>query len=140
MDEYEIDYLMALAEVMCDMDTSPKINGYRWEGVRQLFAIIRAYQTTHVRNELLKAVWEKKLAKVTSATTKGEIEAVLEPSSPILNGDGDVIGQSPHHVEEEELILWSLITPNTNMTYAARKRYIELFRKLFPEQSEKFGV
>ena len=75
MDEYEIDYLMALAEVMCDVDTSPKINGYRWEGVKRLFTIVRAYQTAHVHNELLKTVWEKKLAKVTSATTKGEIEA-----------------------------------------------------------------
>lgn len=144
MDELELKYIMAIADIMCDESVAPKIMALRFEGVKVLRTHILAHQRNHIASEsigtLIEAVWDKKLAKIMGATTKKEIENILLPSTARLAYSGEMEPINPHHVEEEEYLFWLKVSPHLNLISEAQERQLELFRKFFPEMAEKEDI
>lgn len=140
MDEFDIAYCEAFADFICDSDTPINILALRMYGVKMLLPVIRSYQKHMLHSGLIHIVRIKKLAMIKKATTRCEIEAILQFSLPRRTYSGSAVQTSRYHVEEEELLLWALITPHTRMSHDARERYTQLFRKKFPEEAAKMGI
>jgi len=85
--------------------------------------------------DLVLTICEKKIVFIHQARTKKDIEEILELSKVRFNGR-EVVPVSKYHIPEEELLLWSMISPAAPLKDYAVKRYEKLFRELLPEQAD----
>lgn len=84
---------------------------------------------------LADAVLERKAGWIQAADTGEELAEITEPSVPRYDG-GKFTGER-YHVEEEELLLWSRASLAAPLNSAGYTRYMELFRKFFPEAAKE---
>ena len=71
-------------------------------------------------------------------TTKTEMERVMTPKAPHYNGAQFITDE--YHIPEEEMIAWSQVSLKGPLIEAGYKRYMELFKEFFPEESQKFKL
>ncbi|OUQ55213.1 hypothetical protein B5E58_12690 [Tyzzerella sp. An114] len=96
-------------------------------GFKNLYKIIEEYENMGFKDELLLAVTKKKIEFINNAKFKIEIKQILKPSVPKYNFGNFIF--SKYHIEEEELLLWSVMSLKAPLNDEGFKRYFELFEK-----------
>ena len=114
-------------------DKSEKVQSLQFTALRQLQARLHWYSERGYQDKLINAIAEKKSEMIMRTTTKAEMEKVLHAPAPHYTGAGFVTDQ--YCVPEEELIGWSETSLRGPLIPAGLKRYMELFKLVFPEET-----
>lgn len=135
--DYSLTLIFAYAEVIAG-DMSDKVRVLRFDALKRLQAILAFYKDRGYMEELLNGIAEKKCQMIMSVTSKTEMEKVLKPHCP--HYDGVKFIPDAYNVPEEELICWSETSFLAPLNEAGYKRYMEVFKSVFPEKSKQlFG-
>ena len=113
-------------------DKPEMVQALQFTALRQLQARLHYYEKRGYSEKLINAIAEKKAEMIMRATTKTEMEKVLHAPSPHYTGGGFVADQ--YCVPEEELIGWSETSLRGPLISVGLKRYMELFKMIFPEK------
>ena len=136
--DYSLTLIFAYAEVIAG-DMSDKVRVIRFDALKRLQAILAFYKDRGYMEELLDGIAEKKCQMIMSVTSKTEMEKVLKPHCP--HYDGVKFIPDTYNVPEEELICWSETSFLAPIKEAGYKKYMEVFKSVFPEKSKQlFGV
>ena len=114
-------------------DKPEKVQSLQFTALRQLQARLHWYSERGYQDKLINAIAEKKSEMIMRTTTKAEMEKVLHAPAPHYTGAGFVTDQ--YCVPEEELIGWSETSLRGPLIPAGLKRYMELFKLIFPEET-----
>lgn len=114
-------------------DKPEKVQSLQFTALRQLQARLNWYSQRGYQDKLISAIAEKKSEMIMQTTTKAEMEKVLHAPAPHYTGAGFVTDQ--YCVPEEELIGWSETSLRGPLIPAGLKRYMELFKLVFPEET-----
>lgn len=135
--EYTVTLIFAFAEVIAG-DMPDKVRILRFEGLKRLQSTLAFYKQRGYMEEILNGIAEKKCQMILSVTSKTEMEKVLKPHCP--HYDGVKFIPDAYNVPEEELICWSETSFLAPLNEAGFKRYMEVFKSVFPEKSKQlFG-
>lgn len=131
------DYSFALipyyAQVITEGDISDTIRKRRFDALRKLHSQLNFYKSRGYDASLLCSLAVRKSELIMKASTNAEMTQLCNPKPP--HYDGVRFHASPYLTFEEELICWceaSLLAPLDN---AAVRRYMEVFRQVFPEKA-----
>ena len=113
-------------------DKAERIQALQFSALRQLQARLHYYDQRGYSDKLINAIAEKKAEMIMQTTTKTEMDKVLHAPAPHYTGGGFVTDQ--YCVPEEELIGWSETSLRGPLIPAGLKRYMELFKMVFPEK------
>ena len=113
-------------------DKPEKVQTLQFSALRQLQARLHYYDQRGYSDKLINAIAEKKAEMIMQTTTKTEMDKVLHAPAPHYTGGGFVTDQ--YCVPEEELIGWSETSLRGPLIPAGLKRYMELFKAVFPEK------
>lgn len=114
-------------------DKPEKVQSLQFTALRQLQSRLHWYSERGYQDKLINAIAEKKSEMIMRTTTKAEMEKVLHAPAPHYTGAGFVTDQ--YCVPEEELIGWSETSLRGPLIPAGLKRYMELFKLVFPEET-----
>ena len=114
-------------------DKPEKVQSLQFTALRQLQARLHWYSERGYQDKLINAIAEKKCEMIMRTTTKAEMEKVLHAPAPHYTGAEFVADQ--YCVPEEELIGWSETSLRGPLIPAGLKRYMELFKLVFPEET-----
>ena len=114
-------------------DKPEKVQSLQFTALRRLQARLHWYSERGYQDKLINAIAEKKSEMIMRTTTKAEMEKVLHAPVPHYTGAGFVTDQ--YCVPEEELIGWSETSLRGPLIPAGLKRYMELFKLVFPEET-----
>jgi len=126
------EYFKLLVEAI--FEENEKYRNLRVEAIRKLYSIVYNYQKDMYQDKLLLPILRKKGEMILQSTTKALVEKILKLSVPKYNG-GEFVPQYKGHIEKEELILWSKASFAGPLISVAAKQYMELFAKIYPEES-----
>ncbi len=107
-----------------------------------LHGIARAYRGECVPEDaILRPIIMKKIEFIKAAETKAQLKEILQPPRVRYFG-GEVRPIGPYIIPEEELILWSRTSVKAGgpLIAPAANRYRALFRQVFPELADEFGI
>jgi hypothetical protein len=107
-----------------------------------LHGIARAYRSECVPEEaVIRPIIMKKIEFIKAAESKAQLKEILQPPKVRYFG-GEVRPVGPYAIPEEELILWSRTSVEAGgpLIAPAANRYRMLFRQVFPELADEFGV
>lgn len=130
--------ISAIVDILFDESCPKAVSKLRLEAAYRLSSILSQYSHEIDCPQLIESVWDKKIRFIRGASTAAEMKDILKPSIPRYSYGSFYC--SRYHVEEEELILWAIVTPNLNVTDSAMQRYISLFKKCLPELSKGLGI
>lgn len=91
-------------------------------GIWRLMQDIKVYYEKGFMEKLLFQIAKKKLDFLMTAKTKAEVKETLRPSVPIYNGNAFVPNES-FHVDEEELVIWSVASIKAPLNHEGFLRY-----------------
>ena len=114
-------------------DKPEKVQSLQFTALRQLQARLHWYSERGYQDKLINAIAEKKSEMIMRTTTKAEMEKVLHAPAPHYTGARFVTDQ--YCVPEEKLIGWSETSLRGPLIPAGLKRYMELFKLVFPEET-----
>ena len=97
----------------------------------QLSTLIKKYQQDYYHKALVQAILDKKIAFICEATTKADLKEILSPPKMRYNG-GEVIPVGKFHIQEEELILWSITSLKAPLVSYGFERMMKVFAQVFP--------
>ena len=128
--------IMRLAELK-----DHKLMAERMSALFTLSGRIKAYQKEFADNPLALDICAKKIEFILRAQSKSDLKEILSPPKVRYNGN-EVVPAGNFHVEEEELLMWSLTSlwcggPLNNAGY---KRYMRLFAKFYPDMAKEIGI
>ena len=126
---------IAIAILSLSEEPEEKMISIKLEALKKLRAIIYQYMNRGFLKDLVLTICEKKIVFIHQARTKKDIEEILALSKVRFNGR-EVVPVGKYHIPEEELLLWSMISPAAPLIDYAVKRYEKLFRELLPEQAD----
>lgn len=137
MDDFEVLVVKLLAEVIVS-DCKDKIKELRIKALNELIGQLRYYKELGIREDIICRIAEKKSKFIMKATTQTETEKFMKPRCPYYNGNKFVPDE--YNIPEEEMICWSEASLRAPLNNAGFKRYMELFKQIFPkEYQEVFG-
>lgn len=122
----------AFSKTLADKNIKENICLLRLSALLRLANRLEAYSKRGYMDSIVNAIANKKCQMILKATTKGEIEKILNPKC--AHYDGVRFYTDDYHVPEEELIGWcetSLRAPLNSVGFA---RYMEVFKSVFPEK------
>ncbi len=132
MQEYEVVILNAIATVLVDNTCLDKVRELRLSALRNVLGILKHYEGDIYDSEkLLLPIALQKSQWILVATTKKDMDDIVKPPRPVYNGNGFTVG--PFATAEEECILWSQTSLKGPLIPAGQKRFMELFKQLYPE-------
>jgi hypothetical protein len=128
--------MMRLSEIEND-----KLTAERMSALITLSGQCKAYQQQFNNNPLVLHICEKKVEFIVQAKSKSDLKEILSPPKVRYNFN-TVVPTGNFHIEEEKLLIWSLTSlwcggPLNKPGY---ERYIELFKKFYPEISKEIGI
>ena len=126
------------AELICSEGISEKVFALRFDALKMLQGLIHHYDERGYSDTLLNGIAEKKGAMIMSASSKTEMDKILKPKAPHFDGVRFVADR--YLLPEEELICWSEASLRAPLNEYAFLRYMELFCRMFPEESEALHV
>ena len=126
------------AELICSEGISEKLFALRFDALRELQGLLSQYDKRGYSAKLLNSIGEKKGAMIMSADSKTEVNKILRPKAP--HYDGVRFVSDRYLLPEEELICWSEASLRAPLNEAGFRRYMELFRRVFPEESEALNI
>lgn len=135
--DFELILYREIAEIMAE-EMPERVRTLRLSAVMETQNRLRHYAECGYLPRLLYAIAEKKCQKIRNISTKEEMEKLTKPRCPAYNGNGfaadDLI------IPEEELILWSEISLMAPLNGAGLLRYMDLFKKFFPDECKKINI
>ena len=138
----ESDYMVTLlsfyAELFCVEGISDTLFALRFDALQKLQATLSHYSDRGYTQKLLCGIAERKAVLILAATGKTEMEKILKPHAP--HYDGVKFVSDPYLLPEEELICWSEASLRAPLNEYAFRRYMELFCRMFPEESEALHI
>ena len=137
---YDCDLILLpyIAEVVASEDISDKVKELRFSALRQLRSQVMHYQELGYMDKLLHGITQKRSAMIMNATTKTEMERIMQPHAPRYDGNRFIPDE--YSIPEEELIAWSQISLKGPLNSVGQKRFMELFKDLFPEESKTIQI
>ena len=126
------------AELICSEGISEKVFALRFDALKMLQGLIHHYDERGYSDTLLNGIAEKKGAMIMSASSKTEMDKILKPKAPHFDGVRFVADR--YLLPEEELICWSEASLRAPLNEYAFRRYMELFCRMFPEESEALHI
>jgi len=128
--------LMRLNELEFD-----KLSIERMGSIIQLGAICKGYQKEFNCNPLIPVICHKKIEFILQAKTKTDLIEILSPPKVRYNFS-EVVAIGNYHVEEEELLIWSLTSLwcGGPLNQEGFNRYMKLFNKFYPEMATEIGA
>ena len=126
------------AELICSEGISEKLFALRFDALRDLQVLLSQYDKRRYSAKLLNSIGEKKGAMIMSADSKTEVNKILRPKAP--HYDGVRFVSDRYLLPEEELICWSEASLRAPLNEAGYRRYMELFQRAFPEESEALDI
>ena len=123
----------AFTDIEFDNLSPEKVKKLRKESVSRLLPFILEYNRQRFLWSLVKTIFERKIDFVMTATTKQEMDEIIRPSLPFYNYSA-FVPKGSYHVEEEELILWSIVSTQSLLKPEATERFQYLFKKLTKEE------
>lgn len=126
------------AELICSEGISEKLFALRFDALRDLQGLLSQYDKRGYSAKLLNSIGEKKGAMIMSASSKTELDKILRPKAP--HYDSVHFVSDRYLLPEEELICWSEASLRAPLNEAGFRRYMELFRRVFPEESEALDI
>lgn len=138
MNDYDLLIIMQIAEVLMDEATPERVRELRLKALGALRGQLEHYKKLGYIDRLLNGIAEKRVAMIMKTTTKTEMERVMAPKAPHYNGAQFITDE--YHIPEEEMIAWSQVSLKGPLIEAGYKRYMELFKEFFPEESQKFKL
>ena len=110
----------------------------RITAMKELQRNLQRYQQRGYMQKLLCAIAKKKGKQILQITTKKELKELGKSCCPHFNGRQFVPNESS--IPEEELIYWSEVSLKAPLNEVGFKRYMEVFRQVFPEESRMLPV
>lgn len=98
----------------------------RCSSADQAARIVNSYQKSGFIPRILLMILLQKLEFLAKATTQSEAAEILKPSIPVYQG-GRFHPAGPYHVLEEEILLWSYVSPSMKLSSEAATRAYSLF-------------
>ena len=138
MYDYDLQIIMRIAEVLMDEESPEKVRELRLKALGGLRGQLEHYKGLGYIERLLNGIAEKRVAMIMKATTKTEMDRVMIPKAPHYNGAEFITDE--YHIPEEELIAWSQASLKGPLVGAGFKRYMQLFREFFPDESQTFKL
>ena len=138
MYDYDLLIIMRIAEVLMDEESPEKVRELRLKALGGLRGQLEHYKGLGYIERLLNGIAEKRVAMIMKTTTKTEMDRVMMPKAPHYNGAEFITDE--YHIPEEELIAWSQASLKGPLVGAGFKRYMQLFREFFPEESKSFHL
>ena len=126
------------AELICSEGISEKVFALRFDALKMLQGLIHHYDERGYSDTLLNGIAEKKGAMIMSASSKTEMDKILKPKAPHFDGVRFIADR--YLLPEEELICWSEASLRAPLNEYAFRRYMELFCRMFPEESEALHI
>ena len=126
------------AELICSEGISKKLFVLRFDALMTLQSLIQQYDERGYAAKLLNGIAEKKGAMIMSATSKTEMDNILRPKAPHFDGARFISDR--YLLPEEELIFWSEASLRAPLNEYGIRRYMELFCRMFPEESEVLHI
>lgn len=124
----DYEYAKCMADLLIDENLTEELFCLRMQAMQRLRSLTAQYEKEGFLPVLVEHVFCKKAAFLMAATSKTQIKEILKPSTPHYTGDKFYPG-GPYHVEEEELLIWSMTSMLSPIIPAAQKRFEELFEK-----------
>ena len=131
--DYSITLIPYYAQVIAEDGIADTVRQRRFESLQKLHGQLHLYKERGYDAELLCSLAARKAELIMKASTKAEIAQLDKPKPP--HYDGVKFSPKPYLTPEEELICWcetSLLAP---LDSTAVRRYMEVFRQVFPEKA-----
>lgn len=137
------DYHMGVSLLMAwfclealDPETVPDtVRRLRDRAADRQVEIINSYHGKGIRDEILLIILAKKLRLISGATTLRQVREMVTPPRPTYQG-GVFKVTSPYYVEEEELVLWSIVSADQVLRHEAKIRALHLFDRYLKRWAE----
>lgn len=130
--------LLAYFEAVNVSGASNALRGLRITALEDLQKNLQNYEQRGYLPKLLCAIARKKGEQILQITTKKELEKLRKPRCPHFNGIQFVSDENS--ILEEELICWSEASLKAPLNETGFRRYMEVFRQVFPEESRMLPV
>ena len=134
----EVSMIMHFAELITKEDIPPKVQELQFAALRELQAQLQYYASRGYHGRLVSGIAEKKGTLILKTTSKADMDKVMHPRQPHYNGAEFVPDE--FSIQEEELICWSETSLRAPLNSAGLKRYMTLFKEIFPQESETVGI
>jgi hypothetical protein len=134
----EVTLLPFYAELICSESIYEKLFGLRISALKNLQGLLNQYERRGYDAKLLCSIGKKKGTMIMTASSKTELDKILHPKAPHYDGVRFVSDQ--YLLPEEELICWSEASLRAPLNETGFQRYSELFRLVFPEESERLNI
>ncbi|MFR8711344.1 MAG: hypothetical protein ACLVEN_03820 [Anaerotignum lactatifermentans] len=108
-------------------------NEYVFAAIWSLMKEIRGYHDKGFMEKILFQIARKKLDFLMVAKSRKEVNEILRPSLPVYNGN-TFLPNGPFHVDEEELVIWSIVSIKAPLNHEGFMRYHLLFKRIVEEQ------
>ena len=136
--DFSIAWSLYFAQAVSAGGIPDRLRSLRIEALRQLYSQLLQYKASGYAQSLLASLAKKKAERIMQVKTKAEMDRVIHPRAPHFNGEGFV--PDTYMVPEEELICWSETSLRAPLNEYGMRRYMELFRQVFPEKSRELNL
>lgn len=136
MDYLEFLYIESLVSIGLLGDHKWNVSIRKLAALQSIYIRFRQFAERNMIDSLVTIAFEKKLEHLQAAKTIAEVEKIEKPSTPRLYG-GELISNGQYHIEEEELLIWAIVSPHIKFANYAENRYMALFKKHLPELYKK---
>lgn len=133
----EVDITMAFVKILMSNDIPEKIKELRLSALKELYNYLKHYEELGYVDKLICKIAEKKIDMIMKIKTKEEKDKVIKPACPKFYGDRFLTDE--YSVPEEELICWSEASLRAPLNEHGFNRYMELFKKIFPNEEKIFS-
>ncbi|WP_217957702.1 hypothetical protein [Acutalibacter muris] len=132
------DYHQIIATALTEIAESngaERLKLLQFTALSELEITLNRYAERGYDPALLCALASKKVRWITAATTKKEVQAILNPPAPRY--DGNKFYPDKYMPPEEEAIRWSETSLHAPLNEAGFKRYMEVFQQVFHKSVEE---
>ena len=138
MKDAEVSMIMHFAELITKEGIPPRVQELQFTALQELQAQLQYYAKHGYHKRLITGIAKKKGAMILKTTSKADMDRVMHPRPPHYNGTEFVPDE--FSIPEEELICWSETSLRAPLNSAGLKRYMALFKEIFPQESETVGI
>lgn len=131
-------FVKTTARIIFNTSNNFNLRNLSLSALVELKRIVNQYIEEFHYNDLIISVFEKKADFIIRAKTKQQLKDILKLSVPEFNGN-KYCYYKKYHVEEEELLLWSLESLKYPLGHEEYNRYMELFLKFYPHHKDIFS-
>jgi len=120
----------AIATLIVDETINNELKEEKKNTILSLNSRINFYLSEGLPSYLINTIYKKRLDFIFNAKTVSEMHEIMDMKSnyPVYNY-GSWEFRSKYHLDEEELILWSKVSPGLKMTSHASERFFSLGEK-----------